>query len=174
MVATLKGDRRSALSLITVCNNLSVFPRAINLGVNQALRNLLEGFSPLGCDVRQAEKQEQRHWKRNYPEVSDKWSRSRPRCTSHRTTSPSGGSCGCWTERCTTVHWESHPPAAQERTTWSTWMCVYRVHTFWELIWSFILLLHTDITWTSYFHIFIEPYLKGKCSMQERLSREQQ
>lgn len=63
-------------------------------------------------------------------EVSDKQIHTHSRCTSHRTTSPSGGSCGCWTERHKVarqqIHWATRPPAGEDTTNQikaAVWNC---------------------------------------------------
>ncbi len=56
----------------------------------------------------------------SYLEVFDKQSHTHSRCTSHRTTSRSGGSCGCWTEQYTGAHQQihsaTHPPGDTQST----------------------------------------------------------
>lgn len=117
---------RSTLWLISgstnIPGNFSDKPFVIQARIAQA-RVQLNDFHCWGAkSYTEKLKQEQRNRKTDYPEVSDKWIRSRLRCTSHRTTSLSGGSCGCWTKQCTTVHRASHPPVVQQRNISLHWI----------------------------------------------------
>lgn len=138
------GQYHSMCHEMSSCQNL----RASFMNIFLTCReNLLQGKFMRPTSIRKLETDRNnkittiKKLRRAYLEVFDKQSHNHSRCTSHRTISLLGGSCGCWTELYTVVHqrhrWATHPPGG----SWSTYKYA-QTHTnpftkhIWVCVWS--------------------------------------